>query len=271
MQIKIMKTSHAYNYLEDYLAVVQSQGRYAVTLQELKDKFDVSEKALLQSIFRLKSKRELAQVRKEFYVIIPPRYSERGMVPPTLFMDDMMRFLEREYYVGLLSAAALHGAGHQQPMEFQVITKAPALRSIKSGKLNIRFFTKNEWALDQIAEKKTETGYLRISSPELTAFDLINYHKSIGGLNRILPILEELADSIKPSRLAKAAKSQKTPTIQRLGFLLEALGVESQSHALYQLIQAKAQKTVPLSLAQKGKGGVVMEKWKIIVNTELDL
>jgi len=113
-----MQRKSTYNYVENYLTEIQSKGRYSVTLNELKTKFDISEKAILQKIFRLKNKNQLAQVRKEFYVIIPPQYSNRGMVPPTLFINDMMDFLNKEYYVGFFSAAALHGAGHQQPMEF---------------------------------------------------------------------------------------------------------------------------------------------------------
>ena len=82
-----------YNYISDYLKKVQSKGRYTVTLTELKNEFDVSEKALLQNIFRLKTKKRLAQVRQEFYVIIPPQYSHQEMIPSSLFIDDMMKFL----------------------------------------------------------------------------------------------------------------------------------------------------------------------------------
>jgi len=95
-----MQRKSTYNYVENYLTEIQSKGRYSVTLNELKTKFDISEKAILQKIFRLKNKNQLAQVRKEFYVIIPPQYSNRGMVPPTLFINDMMDFLNKEYYVG---------------------------------------------------------------------------------------------------------------------------------------------------------------------------
>ncbi len=264
-----MRKESTYKHFENYLTEVQSKGRYSLTLNELKAKFDITEKAILQKIFRLKNKNQLAQVRKEFYVIIPPQYSKRGMVPPTLFVNDMMDFLKREYYVGLFSAAALHGAGHQQPMEFQLITQKPALRNIHTQKLTISFFTKGEWEQDQIIDKKTDAGYLKVSSPELTAFDLIQYHTRIGGLNRILPILEDLSETIKPSLLLKTAKAQKTPNIQRLGFLLEKLGKESLSTSLFSLL-TNAFKEVPLSLAHTGKTGLLNEKWKIIENTELD-
>ncbi len=259
-----------YNYIEDYLTVIQSKGRYSVTLNELKAKFDTSEKAVLQNIYRLKSKNQLAQVRKEFYVIIPPRYSNRGMVPPTLFIGDMMKFLNRNYYVALLSAAALHGAGHQQPMEFQVMTKKPPLRSIKNQKLTISFFTKGKWEKDQIIEKKTETGYINVSIPELTAFDLVYHNKKTGGLNRIIPILEELTESMKPMRLARVAKSQKTPTIQRLGYLLSEMGNDILTNPLSRIVENINAQEIPLALAHKVRTGKVDEKWKIIVNTELE-
>ena len=125
-----------YNYIENYLSDIQAKGRYTVTLAELKNRFNSSEKAIKQNIYRLKSKNQLAQVRKEFYVIVPPQYSNRGMVPSTLFIDDLMQYLNREYYIGLLSASALHGAGHQQPMQFQVMIKKPPLQIEKNITLN---------------------------------------------------------------------------------------------------------------------------------------
>jgi predicted transcriptional regulator of viral defense system len=265
-----MERKSTYNYFENYLIEVQSKGRYSLTLSELKAKFNISEKAILQKIFRLKRKNQLAQVRKEFYVIIPPQYSRRGMIPPTLFVNDMMEFLNREYYVGLFSAAALHGAGHQQPMEFQLMTQKPALRNIHTQKLVLSFFTKSEWKQNQILEKKTDAGYLKVSSPELTAFDLVQYHARIGGMNRILPILEDLLENIKPSILSKTAKTQKIPNIQRLGFLLDSIGSESLANPLSSLLNINL-KEVPLSLAHKRKTSLINEKWKIIENAELDI
>lgn len=263
-------TKSTYNYISAYLIQVQSEGRYTISLEELRKKFNVSEKALLQNIYRLKSKKLLAQVRKEFYVIIPPQYLNRGMIPPTLFIDDMMKHLDKDYYVGLFSAAALHGAGHQQPMEFQVVTKKPALREIKNQKLSISFFIKKEWDRDQITEKKSEAGYFHVSTPEMTAFDLVSYHKNMGGLNRIIPILEDLAEEIKPSLLTKAARGQKLTTIQRLGYLFKTLGNDSFSHSLYKIIGEKKVKEIPLSLSHENRDGDIDNQWKLIINTKLD-
>ena len=112
-----------YNYLDDFLTEVRSQGRFAFALDEVKLKFQLSDKALNQSLYRLKAKKSIAQIRKGFYAILSPEYSKQGMVPPLLFIDDLMKTLGKRYYVGLISAAALHGAAHQQPMEYFVITE----------------------------------------------------------------------------------------------------------------------------------------------------
>ena len=133
----IMKKTEqkSHNYLEKYIDSIRSVGRYSFTLEELQNEFNISYRALKQNLYRLKSKNQIAQVRQGFYVIIPPEYSNQGMLPAYLFIDDLMKSLNKPYYVGLLSAAALHGAAHQQPMEYFVIVQTPAPRSIHNKKL----------------------------------------------------------------------------------------------------------------------------------------
>lgn len=76
--------------------------------------------------------------RREFYVVVPPEYRATGSPPASWFIDELMRHLEQPYYVGLLSAAAIHGASHQQPMTFQVVTSR-STREMRTGKVIIRF------------------------------------------------------------------------------------------------------------------------------------
>lgn len=260
-----------YSNISDYLFKVQSQGRYSLTLDELRKNIDSSDKALLQNLHRLKSKNQLAQIRKEFYVIIPPQYSHRGTLPAILFLDDMMKYLKREYYLGQYSAAALHGAGHQQPMESQVMIHKPALRAIKNKKQAITFLTRKNWKSEWIDLKKTESGYINVSSPELTAIDLVHHHKKIGGLNRIIPILEDLSESMKVYKLSGIANESALPTIQRLGYILGQLGEEKLSEALAKTINKNKTNTVSLSLSYKSKEGRLNEKWNLIINAELDI
>ena len=273
-QNKAVKTGvQTYNYLEEYIDSVRAKGRYAFTLEELKDKIDVTDKAILQNLYRLKSKNKIVQIRKGFYTILPAEYSKYGVIPSNMYLDDMMQSLNKRYYLGLISAAAIHGASHQQAMETFVITEKPALRNIKNKKLKINFLVKNEWNKEDIKQVKTEAGYINVSSPELTALDLLYYVDKIG-MNRVITILKELVEVIKPSSLTKAAKSfPQTAAIQRLGYLLEyELQNEKLSQAIYNTIADKKGTNIPL-MPGKIKKGTINTKWRIInnVNIENDL
>jgi predicted transcriptional regulator of viral defense system len=258
-----------YNYLETYLTSVQAKGRLTFSLEEIKAAFDISDKSIEQSIYRLKTKKQVAQLRKGFYAIIPPQYSKQGMLPAHLFIDDLMQYLHRRYYVALLSAAALHGAAHQQPMEYFVVTEKPALRNIHTSKLKLNFFVKKEWQDAYIESIKTDSGYIKVSSPELTALDLLYYIEHIG-INRAVTVIKELKETIKPTRLSRLAKVYpQTAAIQRLGYILEQLNDPQLAAALWNVIKEKVFFAVPL-YPGNAKNKLTSTKWKIIENVHIE-
>src|SRR5437867_75347 len=107
-----------YNYIESWIKELQSEGKYSFTFDGLNERFEIGPEALKKSLQRLLRKGKVARLRKEFYLIIPPEYSSKGILPTLFYVNDLMKFLKRDYYVGLLSAAMLHGAAHQQPQDF---------------------------------------------------------------------------------------------------------------------------------------------------------
>lgn len=110
-----MKTEvQTYNYLEDYLDAIRTKGRYAFTVDELKDKFDVSDKAIHQNLYRLKSKKKIVQIHKGLYVLQLAEYSNYALILSSMHIDDMMNSLNKKFYLGILSAAEIHSASHQQ-------------------------------------------------------------------------------------------------------------------------------------------------------------
>jgi predicted transcriptional regulator of viral defense system len=256
------------NYLDKYLTDVRAQGRYSFTLSELQNQFGLTYPALKQNLYRLKLKKEVVQIRQGFYVIIPPEYSKQGMIPPYLYIDDMMKSLDKPYYVGLLSAAALHGAAHQQPTGYTVITRYPPPRNV--DKLKILFFSRQEFLQDGIILKNTPAGYIHVSSPELTALDFFHYiHKF--GINRITTVLQELSEAMKPSLLLKiAGQYPNTAAIQRLGYILDnVVSADRLSEALWKALNKRTFFPVPLS-PQKEKKGEMDSRWKIIRNMEIE-
>ena len=66
-----------------------------------------SEQILQNELSRLCSNKTIASVYRGYYVIIPVHYVLRGSVPATYYIDQLMDYLQKPYYVCLLSAAEL--------------------------------------------------------------------------------------------------------------------------------------------------------------------
>jgi predicted transcriptional regulator of viral defense system len=262
-----------YNYLEEFIDELRSNGKYSFTLKEFRNQFHFSPEAIKKSLQRLRKKKKIVQVRKEFYVIVPPEYSTSGIIPPSFFIPDMMKFIDRDYYVGLLNAASYYGAGHQQPMEHFIITVPPTIRPIASNSIKINFCKKQSWDTRFVINQKTEAGYLKISSPELTALDLVFYHDRVGGFNRIATVLQELSDRIKPNTLRDCSISYNViSVVQRLGFILE--NVLEQSDLVKPLKNfLHDTKYYPLLLSTKGPiipDLQIDNDWNILANITVE-
>lgn len=186
-----------------------------------------------------------------------------------------MQFMQRPYYVGLLSAAAYHGAAHQQPQEFFVVTTKPTLRPTQRKGIKVNYISKNSIEDKPIENKKVESGYLKVSSPALTAIDLVQFEKKSGGLNRVATVLNELVEVIKPEMFSTILLNEaSTYSIQRLGYLLEhALNQKELADALYQESKKAGLSfyRVPLKVGAPDKGLLTDENWKVIINAEIDV
>jgi predicted transcriptional regulator of viral defense system len=260
-------------YIEKFTSDLRSAGRYAFSLQEVRNEFKQSDEAIKKAIQRLIKKGEIAIIRNGFYIIITPEYKNKGMLPPSLFVSDLMGFLNRDYYVGLLNAAAYYGAAHQQPQAFSVITIKPSLRHIERKNLKINFYTKKEWSKSDILKRKTDSGFVNVSSPELTALDLVFYSSQSGGFNRVITILEELSESINAKRLYEAAgRFSGIAAIQRLGFILDkVLDKPKLSNPLKKYLKTINYFPVLLNPQNKKQEMHTGNEWKIVVNTNIDI
>ena len=259
-------------YLDNYIESLMAKGRYYVTREELHAQFSVNAAAIRHGLRRLTRNRCMRPVRNGFYVIVPPEHRSLGVLPPEMFVDDFMRYINRPYYTGLLSAAALHGAGHQQPQNFSVITNRPPIRPIHFKDVKIRFLVKSDMPENGIERRKTPAGYIAVSSPELTAIDLITYLRQSGGLAVVLTVLEELSEQFTEEKMKAAIGGQVPSTsLQRLGFLLDtALNRHELAEVLYTALLSRPFFHIPLNPAEAKDKNPINKKWKISVNMDLE-
>lgn len=256
--------------LSDLVDSHQARGQYVLTREQALGALDVSDEALKKAVQRLVAKRRLTVPRRGFFVIVPVEYREAGGPPPSWFIDDLMAFLGQPYYVGLLSAAALHGAAHQQPQEFQVITNKQ-LRSVAAGRARIRFFGKLHLERTPTQEMTTETGAMRVATPETTALDLMRYLEGAGHLSNVATVLAELTEKIDGERLAQVARTEsKLPTAQRLGHLLDHVGAGETASPLAAWIDERRPRFVPLRPDHSVKRAAKDGRWRVLVNEEIE-
>lgn len=249
----------------------QSSGRYVFVRNEATSMLKMSNEAFRKAISRLVAKQRLAMPRRGFYVIVPLEYKSAGAPPPSWFIDKLMKFHGCSYYVGLLSAAAIHGATHQQVQEFQVVTNVQ-LRPTSVGRARIRFFTKHDAKRTPTVEIKTETGAMRVSTPEATAIDLVQYMKSAGHLSNIATILSELAERMDAKRLIAMAPSvSEAPILQRLGYLLDQVGAENISAPLANWLSKQHLVSIALRPDRPTKRSQTDKRWKVRVNERVEI
>jgi len=262
--------------VEDWVNLLLAQGKYSFALHQLRTGFpEQTDTANKFALKRLVDKELIISIHKGYYLIIPPQYRSKGILPPALFLDAFMKELGRPYYMALLNAAAYHGASHQQPQEFFVVTGFPVLRPMQKKGLKINYISKMEIASPLLDTRKTEAGYLKISNPALTATDLIQYAKRVGGINRVATVLAELDVSIQPNAFDKNLLHHVPVTaLQRLGYILDnVLGNQSLANALYQTLEKNKFPLfrIPLKTSAPSKGFAADEKWKVIVNTTIEI
>ena len=223
--------------LSSYLTERLSEGRLVFTASEAQAALGIGPGALLDAAERQQRRKHLIKPRRGFYVIVPPQYLRWGAPPPSWYIDALMAHSDRPYYVGLLTAAELHGASHHAVMEFQVITDRQ-LGTIRAGRSNIvfRYRKDMEAVASGIDERNTDTGYMKIASVELTALDLLRYPRGAGGLDHIATVLVDLGRRIDPVRLAGLSGAFERSVAQRLGHFLDRLGYGECTRELYEAL-----------------------------------
>lgn len=258
--------------LSDYIKERLSLEEYSFSRHELVNSSQKNTTALQNELSHAVAKGDIIPLRKGFYLIIPPRYSKQGKLPIQLYCEKLFKSLNRPYYIGLYSAAKFHGASHQQIQRDYIITPKPTLLDITKGTIDLRFFTTAHWPDKNILIKKSDAGTFKISDPILTAVDLIHYQNKLGGLNRMLPVIEELIEEMNSSDLQDLLTWYPSrSSLQRLGYVLERLEADnSLLETLFDYFKSIKYYPVLLSPKTKQKAGAVLNEWKVDVNIKLE-
>jgi len=267
--MKTKKAKNASRWVEELLA----DGRYTFSRKDIQRDLGISPRAVYLALHRMVKDTRLVMPKSGFYVVVDPQHRAVGTPPAHWFIHSFMEFIKSPYYVGLLSAAELHGAAHHRPQEFQVVVPAKTQRPrpILIKNLRIRFFSKSLFDESETTQVKTQTGYEAVSAPETTAWDLVRYYKSAGGLDNVITVLSELGEKLDAGKLLVTVKRHGDPFVaRRLGWLLDRAGWKNLTPGLAKWVGPKDVPWILLDPCEKADKSSQNKKWRVLVNTELE-
>jgi predicted transcriptional regulator of viral defense system len=180
-----------------------------------------------------------------------------------------MAHLHEPYYVGLLSAAAYHGAAHQKPQVFQVMVPK-ARRNLACGGVRVDFVARQNMGKTPVVERNTPAGVIRIASPAATALELVGYPERCGYLDNVATVLAELAESIDGDAMEAEARRAPVAWVQRLGYLFALVEQEKLAERLEGVLAGSKVFVVPLAPWEGSQGAPRDLRWQLAVNTDVD-
>lgn len=222
--------------LDDMLDEFLAAGKSSFSKNEVLERTGMSSVSFNAAAARLMNKGRIEKPRSGFFVIVRPEDREVGP-DPVLWVDAMMSFLNLDYRISLLSAAAFHGASHQAGMVFQVVVPRQ-LPGIRLGRRRVDFIYQKKMAFELVNEgnwlerMKGDAGFVKVAGVELTLLDCVKYVHRAGGLNNVAQIVKDLGAQASPTKLREIAKGYGPAVSCRLGYLLEWLGYARQAAGL---------------------------------------
>jgi len=261
----------------EYLEDLRSSGRRSFTSKEIRKTLNLSEDAAKSGLYRLKRRGKLISPINGLYVLVPPEHRPYGSIPAEELVPLMMKHLEAEYYVALLSAAAYFGVAHQKPAKFQVMCRRRIKHSLKFGQVVIELVYKGSLSHLPTQDFLVSTGYLKVATPELIAIDLFKYYNRGGGISHIVTVLFNLVASLDGNKLINLAKDMnEICQIQRIGYVVEKIDLidedkkENLVKKLLESLNDNERTYIPLVCNMPTTACSRCKKWKIIENTDFE-
>ena len=260
-----------YTQVRYWVDDLPKRGKTSFSIKEAEEQFPEKPVASVRrALARLSSAGKIHSVWKGFYAIALPEYGNAGIAPPINYIDQLMRYLGHKYYIALLTAASYMGAAHQAPQSFYVVCNSNLHGKNKKG-VKLEPVYKKNIAEKYVTEINSRTASVKISTPELTAIDLVMYIKRSGGINHIATVLSELVTSLDFKRVETDVFSGiSTAAVQRLGYLLdETLEEKVTADGLYAAAKEAVLVFKPVPLVLGSNNYYTLEKnkkWSVIVN-----
>lgn len=203
------------------------------------------------------------------WVPIPLEYRLWGAPEGIEIVDTLMRYLHVPYYVGWLSAAAMHGAAHQAPQVFQVAV-GRHVRDRTVGRTRFSFAVRDHVTVLPTEQRSTRSGSAVVSTREVTMLDIAADIARAGGLDNAATVLVELAaQSFDGTALAELSAHFPAAAGRRVGWILENVGELSGLEELHAVVTTRSVAASHLSPTGPTTGNTD-QRWALRINAEVE-
>lgn len=262
--------------MKNWIIDRERTGRPCFSRDEVAGAFpSLSASSIDSSLSRFRSNGLIQAVHRGFYCVIPAHYAYVGKVPPAYYMDELMKWLGRPYYIALLSAAEMFGAAHQKPMVTQVMTELPCFSYSKKKNDSVDWQFRSRVPSQFVLRRNGENGQVAYSNAELTAIDLVRYSHRAGGLSSVATVLAELRETTDFNGAGQGVfKTADLADVQRLGYIYDAiLGDSAQSERIHDelLSLCRDLKPVVLNPGLPSDGAEINRRWKVRINHKIEM
>ena len=104
--------------IKNWIIDRERTGRPCFSRNEVADAFpSLSAASIDSSLSRFRSNGLVQAVHRGFYCVIPAHYAYVGKVPPSYYIDSLMKWLGRPYYIALLSAAEMSASARRASLQ----------------------------------------------------------------------------------------------------------------------------------------------------------
>jgi len=204
--------------------------RPLITIADIRS--EVGEAAAKHVARALVRKQALERIRRGIYLVRPFRALGRHSSHSTAVMIAAL-LAGRPYYLGGLWALSFHRLTDQR---FSTVVDAFVRNRLQARRLGagkVRFHVVPSEKLAYGITNSELTGVeVRVSDPERTVLDSLDYPRVFGAVNRSVSLAAETLPRLNRQRLITyAAHGSRSSTCQRVGLLLDRVGTSSRQLA----------------------------------------
>ena len=226
--------------------------------------YDSNPRSLIDSLSR---KKWILRIKNGVYLIVPLDAGKRGSEDYTIHSFAIASVLADPYYIGYLSALNFHGLTDITPSVVCVATQE-SHRSRVILDTQIKFITVIPRKFFGIAATKIENRKVLVSSKEKTIVDCLDrpeYCEGVEEIARAIYFGKKELDFVELVSMSK--KLGNSAVLKRLGHISDRLNIKQLIHLMKHVNVSSGYSLLDPTVKRNGK---IIEKWKIVVNANID-